>query len=394
MADIESYDIVVVGLGAHGSSALWHLSKTGRKIAGIDRFHPPHQYGSSHGESRIIRQAYHENPLYVPLVQAAYPLWAELGALAGTPLFQKTGGLLLGGTDADVVSGARLSAETHGIPYDYLDATAIRKRFPAFRPTADVVGILEHEAGILFPEAAITAFLGQAAAGGATLRTGEQVTTITPLQEGIELTTTKRRYRTQKLIVSAGAWLNTLFPELDLPLTIRRQVLFWFGDAAASPGAAAQPHHRASDPGRFHPRSMPVFIWEYQKNKLFYGIPDLGHGLKLGGHHDGHPVNPDELTQQVDITEIEDMQKIAANHLSIDPVFQKSCVCMYTNTPDGDFIIDLHPQHPDIVIASPCSGHGFKFSAIIGRLLADLALERPTGFDLTPFSIHRKTITG
>ncbi len=411
MASIETYDIIVVGLGAHGSSALWQLSKTGKKIAGIDRFTPPHQRGSSHGESRIIRQAYHENPVYVPLVQAAYPLWAELSETAGRSLFQKTGGLLLGTGDSAVVGGAKLSAETHGIPYDYLDAAAIRKRFPAFRPGPDTVGVLEHEAGILLPETAITAFLQAAAANGATLRTDELVLKIVPSATGIELTTSKGRYRTEKLIVSAGAWLSTLLPELRLPLTIRRQVLFWFSDAAddASPGVGAspaatadptaaparpaQPHHPAH-PGRFQPGQMPVFIWEYAPGELFYGIPDLGHGIKLGWHHGGHPVNPDELTQAVDKQEIADMQQRVAKNLTINPVFEKSCVCMYTSTPDEDFIIDLHPQYPNIVIASPCSGHGFKFSTIIGRLLADITLERPGNFDLTPFSIQRKVLAG
>lgn len=378
MAAIETYDIVVVGLGAHGSAALWHLSKTGLKIAGIDRFSPPHQHGSSHGESRIIRQAYHENPLYVPLVQAAYPIWTELNERTGEPIFQKTGGLLLGKADTNVVSGARRSADTHKIPYDYLDAAAIRKRFPAFRAGPDIVGVLEYEAGILFPETAIKTFLERSAANGARINTGEEVLKITPVAHGIELKTTKGQYRTNKLIVSAGAWLNTLLPELNLPLSIRRQVLFWFGDAG--------------DAGNME--KIPIFIWEYAPGELFYGIPDLGHGIKLGWHHGGLPVNPDKLTQHVDKEEIAAMQKKAAENLNIDPVFEKSCVCMYTNTPDEDFIIDLHPRHPNIVIASPCSGHGFKFSVIIGRLLADLATERPTGFDLTPFSIRRKALAG
>ena len=375
MAHLETYDIVVIGLGAHGSSTLWQLSRTGKKIAGVDRFHPPHQHGSSHGESRIIRQAYHENPLYVPLVQAAYPIWAELSAIAGRPLFQRTGGLFLGTKETAVVSGARLSAETHRIAYDYLDATAIRNRFPAFRPDEDTVGVLEHEAGVLFPEAAISTFLQTAAANGAQIYTDEQVIAIKPSDSGVDLTTTKRIYRTQKLIVTAGAWLNSLFPELNLPLEIRRQVLFWFGNR----GAAAP--------------ITPVFLWEYEKGKMFYGIPDLGHGLKLGWHHGGRVIDPNHLTSQVDQEEIEAMQQVASKYLHLDPVFQKSCVCMYTNTPDEDFIIDLHPQHPNIVIASPCSGHGFKFSAIIGRLLADMVFDRPTGFDLTPFSIRRKALT-
>lgn len=384
MANIETYDIVVIGLGAHGSAALWHLSRTGKRVAGIDRFHPPHRHGSSHGESRIIRQAYHENPLYVPLVQAAYPIWTELSEIAGRPLFQNTGGLLLGAADSTVVDGARISAETHKIAYEYLDATAIRKRFPAFRPDDNTAAVYEYEAGILFPEAAISTFLQTAAANGADLFTDEKVVKINPTAAGIELVTTKGKYRTQKLIVAAGAWLGSLFPELQLPLAIRRQVLFWFGDRGKSAVGPTAPITAGG---------MPIFIWEYAAGQLFYGIPDIGTGLKLGWHHGGRLINPDELTQQiVDKAEIAGMQRVAATHLTIDPVFKKDCVCMYTGTPDEDFIIDLHPQHPDIVIASPCSGHGFKFSAIIGALLADLAQKGQTNFDLTPFSIHRKAL--
>ncbi len=388
MADSETYDIVIIGLGAHGSSTLWHLSRTGKKIAGIDRFRPPHQRGSSHGESRIIRQAYHENPLYVPLVRASYPIWKELGQIAGKPLYKKTGGLFLGKKDSTVVSGARLSADTHNIPYDYLDATTIRNRFSAFRPGDDTVGVLEHEAGILFPEAAIATFLHTAAANGAQVNTDEQVMAIFPSKEAIELTTTKRKYRTAKLIVTAGAWLNTLFPELNLPLSIRRQPLFWFRDRAAT----GSPDRSITTTRSPAPVEAPIFLWEYEKGQMFYGIPDLGDCLKLGWHHDGRIISPDELSQNVEKEEIAAMQQTATQYLAIDPIFQKSCVCMYTTTPDEDFIIDLHPDHPNIVIASPCSGHGFKFSAIIGRLLTDLALDRPTGFDLAPFSIRRKAL--
>lgn len=379
MTAMETFDVIVIGMGAHGSAALWHLSRTGRKIAGIDRFNPPHRRGSSHGQSRIIRQAYHENPLYVPLVKAAYPLWAELSELAGKPLFQKTGGLFLGAKDSIVVSGAKRSAETYDIPFDYLDAAAIYRRFPVFRPGRDIAGVYEHDAGILLPEEAIAAELKIAAANGATLLTDEQVTQIAPLPTGVEVTTTRGKYRSEKLIVAAGAWLNTLVPRLSLPLTINRQVLFWFDDA------------RGADHG---PARMPIFIWEYAKGKMFYGFPDLGQGIKIGWHHGGRKIDPDELTQEVATEEIEEIQKAAAKHLAIDPVFKESAVCMYTNTPDEDFIIDLHPQHPGIVIASPCSGHGFKFSVIIGRLLADLALEGRTGFDLSPFSINRDAIRG
>lgn len=373
MAAPETYDVLVVGLGAHGSAALWHLSKTGKKIAGIDRFQPPHNKGSSHGESRIIRQAYHENPLYVPLVKAAYPLWNEVSELAGKPLFRKTGGLMLGAENTVVVSGAKASAGTHGIPYEYLDAKAIKKRFPAFRPIEGTVGVLEHEAGILFPEEAIAAFLKTAAANGATIKTNEKVISITPKTIGIEVKTTNAIYQTEKLIVSAGAWINTLVPELNLPLTVNRQVLFWFRDKNA----------------RDHFKNMPIFIWEDNSGKMFYGFPDLGHGIKVGWHHGGRRINPDDLTQEITAEEIRSIEEILTKNFDIDPVLDHSAVCMYTNTPDEDFIIDWHPQYPNIVIASPCSGHGFKFSPVIGRLLAGLALNGQTNFDLTPFSIRR-----
>jgi sarcosine oxidase len=387
----DAYDIIIVGLGANGSSALYQLSRSGKKVLGIDRFQPPHDKGSSHGESRIIRQAYHENPLYVPLVKAAYPLWEELAAIAGKPLFVKTGGLLLGDQHSMVVQGARVSAETHGIPYEWLDATAIQERFPAFRPTPGTVGVLEKEAGVLFPELCVAAFLQAAADNGAEMHSNERVIRIVPdIRGGIEVTTVKQEsigvgtatttYRTGKLIVSAGAWLGELMPELRLPLTVNRQVLFWFDNA----DAATRPY--------FQPAKMPIFIWEYQRGNMFYGFPDLGGGTKLAWHHGGRAITPDAMRNDTTEDEIAGISRLAAAQLTIEPVFKKSAVCMYTNTPDEDFIIDHHPDHPNIIIASPCSGHGFKFSSLTGKLLADLALTGHTGFDLSPFAIGRRAL--
>jgi sarcosine oxidase len=372
-----TYDIIVIGLGANGSSALWHLSKTGKKVLGIDRFDPPHRHGSSHGETRIIRQAYHESPFYVPLVKAAWPLWGELEKAANKPLFKKTGGLLLGAENTTVVKGAKLSAETHDIPYEWLDATAIRNRFPAFRPTPGTVGVLENEAGILYPEECIRAFLHLAARNGAKIQPNEPVTNITPDANKITITTTKATYHTEKLILAAGAWLNTLLPGSQLPLSIRRQPLFWFGNANQN----------------FSPAKMPIFIWEYEKEKMFYGFPDIGTGVKLAPHHGGRPINPDDLNDDVTEEEIGSLKSIAKKYLDFDPVFRSATVCMYTNTPDEDFIIDLHPQYPNIVVASPCSGHGFKFSSFTGKLLAGLATGQTPTADLTPFAITRAAIS-
>lgn len=370
----QVFDIMVLGLGAHGSSALYHLAGTGRKVIGIDRFAPPHAFGSSHGESRIIRQAYHEDPVYVPFVKAAYPIWKELEQQSGLSLFLQTGGLMLGGPDASVIKGSILSAETYGIPYEVMDARALKDRFPAFRPSEGTVGVLEKEAGILFPERCIEAFLDQARLRGASLHLNEKVLAIDPSPDKIRITSDAGVYEVRRLIVSAGAWLNQLLPDLQLPLAVERQVLYWF---------------RSEEVSRFAPGRMPIYIWEYHGGKMFYGIPDIGTGIKMALHHSGRSILPDELSQDVASAEIAAMQAIASRYLHFDPVFDRSAVCMYTNTPNERFIIDRHPAYRNLIVASPCSGHGFKFSSIVGRILRDLALDQETGFDLSPFSIGR-----
>jgi sarcosine oxidase len=373
----QVFDCMVVGLGANGSSALYHLSGSGRKVIGIDRFTPPHTYGSSHGESRIIRQAYYEDPVYVPLLRAAYKEWENLEKASGKKLFLKTGGLMLGNKDTAVVRGSKLSADAHGIPYEDLDSIAIRQRFPAFHSYGDTVGLLEKEAGILFPEECIRTFLDQAASRGAAIQYDCPVLKIDPARNGIEVITSKEKYSVGSLILSAGAWTGRLLHELQLPLAVKRQVLFWFGN------------RNTRDSDRFLPANMPIYIWEYTEGRMFYGFPDLGTGIKIAPHHRGRSIDPDHLTQDVGGEEIKEMEDIAREYLGMDPVFKTSAVCMYTNTPDENFIIDRHPAFGNIIIASPCSGHGFKFSSLTGRILSDMALGNDTGFDLSPFSLHR-----
>jgi sarcosine oxidase len=373
----EAFDILVIGLGANGSSALYHLSKTNKSVAGIDRFAPPHLLGSSHGQSRIIRQAYYESPLYVPFVKEAYTYWNELEKVSGKELLLKTGGLMLGTEESSVIAGSRVSAETHQIEYEYLQPADLRKRFPAFKPEPGTVGVLEKEAGILFPEECIRAYLAQAQKNGADIRTNETVLQFIPGPDKVEVTTSKGSYTAEKCIISAGAWTGGLVPGLHLPLTVARQALYWFKNADTS----RQSH--------LMPQTMPIFIWEYLPGKMFYGFPDLGNGLKIARHHAGEPVKPDELTQAVSQGEIDDMKTLADTYLNMEPVFSQSAVCMYTNTPDGDFIIDTHPDYKNIVIASPCSGHGFKFSSLTGKILSELATDQKPDLDISPFSITR-----
>lgn len=392
------FDIIVLGLGANGSSALYHLSKTNKKIAGIERYTPPHSFGSSHGQSRIIRQAYYENPVYVPFLREAYRCWRELEDISGEQLFLKTGGLMLGTEDAAVVRGARLSAETHGIDYEYLVSAELQRRFPAFRPVPDTVGLLEKEAGILFPEKCIAAWMEQAQRNGASLYYDEVVVAIKTDQDAIHLTTSKGSYVTEKLIISAGAWVGELVAGiaempgshweqtnggtgattgLRLPLTVARQAVYWFTNRNKDQQAGLLPDQ------------MPVYIWEYRPGKMFYGFPDLGEGIKIGYHHTGRHIHPDALEQTVSQEEIDDMKTLTNSYLNTDAVFHQAAVCMYTNTPDEDFIIDYHPIYKNIVIASPCSGHGFKFSSLTGKILSQLTMDQIPALDISPFSISR-----
>lgn len=374
---MEIFDVIVLGLGAHGSSAVYHLSKNNIKVCGIDRFVPPHAFGSSHGESRIIRQAYHESPMYVPQVMEAYTLWNELENISGKKLLLKTGGLILGNEASMVIKGARLSAETHNVPYEYLNSKEIAKRFPAFKPAENTVAVVEQSAGILFPEECIKTNLELANKNGALLLLGETVQSINPKNSIIEIVTDKSIFQTEKLIVSAGAWLNDLLPGLHLPLNVKRQVLFWFKNENRQMQKFIEP------------KQLPIFIWEYDSPHIFYGFPDLGNGIKIASHHEGQPIHPDLLSKEVYEDEIAQMKNMLDKYFNVDAKFSSSDVCMYTNTPDEHFIIDYHPSNKNIIVASPCSGHGFKFSSATGKILCDMALEKQLSFDISPFSINR-----
>jgi len=371
----SSYDVAVIGAGAMGSSAAYHLSKTGKKILVVDRFTPPHNLGSSHGQSRIIREAYFESPVYVPLVKEAYELWYQLEKESNKRLLLKTGGLMLGAQDSKVVQGALLSAQTYDLPFEYLNINEIKKRFQGFAPPDDTVGVYEKNAGILFPEECIKTNLELAKKSNVTFRYDEIVTGIKYNNE-VEIATNKEKYTAAKLIVNAGAWLNELFSDLQLPLVVARQVLFWF-------------KCRNEDSKKFLPGNFPVYIWQPEKEKIFYGFPDLGDGIKIAIHHGGKQTAPHAIDRQVADEEISEMTIIIKHYFDVQVSFNYSAVCMYTNTPDEDFIIDYHPANKNIIIASPCSGHGFKFSSAIGKLLCDMILEKPLSFDISVFNISR-----
>ena len=372
----NTYDVIVVGAGAMGSAATYHLASGGARVLAIDRFTPPHAFGSSYGKSRIIREAYFEHPLYVPLLRRAYVLWANLEREAGVPLFTMTGGLMLGRRDSIVTTGALRSATEHDLPYEVLSASELQRRFPPLRPTPDTIGIWEPRAGILDPDACIRTHLDLALHRGATIRINETVLGWHADGENVHVSTTSGEYSARNLILSAGAWLSRLVPELALPLTVARQVLFWF-----------QP---VSDAEQLGARNFPVFIWEHAPDHVWYGFPDTGDGVKVAMHHEGEPADPDNLRRTVNDGEVAELRELLEMYLpSANGPLLDTAVCMYTNTPDFHFVVDRHPRHPRVIMASPCSGHGFKFSSVIGEQLAALALDGQSSLDIGPFALSR-----
>lgn len=373
MRSESRYDVIIAGLGAMGSAAALHLARRGVSVLGLDRHTPPHAFGSSHGDSRIIREAYFEHPVYVPMVQRAFELWRELEQMSGTTLLTRTGGLMIGRPECELVAGARRSAEAHGLAHELLSAADVHARFPALHPERDMMAVWEPRAGVLFPEAALSAMLAQARQHGATLGFAEPVVTWEADGANVRVSTTHGDYSAQQLIIAAGAWIDSLLPAPDVPLLqIERQVLHWFA--------------AASDAECFTAQRCPVHLWQFDGHRLFYGFPDIGRGVKVAFHHDGEATTVDGVRRDVAAEEVDATRAVLRRFLpAANGAHRASVTCVYTNTRDGHFIVDRHPRYPQVLVASPCSGHGFKFAPVIGEILADMASATPPRFDLQLF---------
>ena len=372
----RDYDIIIAGLGAMGSAAAFHLAGRGTRVLGLDRFRPPHEFGSSHGLTRIIREAYFEHPSYVPLVQRAYELWGDLEKQSGRRLLLQTGGVMLGAPEGVLVKGAQLSAQQHSLQHRVLSANELHRRFPAFQPTPDMVGVWEPRAGVLFPESAIQSHLHLAAQKGAELRFDEPLLKWAPEGGGVRVQTPAAIYTGRQLLLTVGAWIGSMVPELNLPLTVERQVLYWF-----------QPLRQAEV---FQPAACPIYICEHAPRKFFYGFPDLGDGIKVAVHHQGEATQPENVRREVGAHEVESMRSLLRQFFpAADGPLKATKVCIYTNTPDEHFLLDRHPLYPQVLLASPCSGHGFKFSSAIGELAAITMRGQQPSLDLGLFKISR-----
>ena len=374
-----TYDAIVVGLGGMGSAAAYRLAGRGKRVLGLERFSPAHDRGSSHGRSRIIRQAYFEDPAYVPLLLRAYELWEELERETGQELMTLTGGLMIGRREDELVSGSVECAEEHGLPYELLDAGEIKDRFPPFSPDPETVALYEERAGFVRPEETVKAHLGRANALGAELRFEEPVLSWEASGDGVRVETHEGSYEAERLVISPGAWAPQLLADLGLPLEVERQVMYWF-----EPRGGLEP---------FLPDRFPIFIWEPDDGNMFYAFPaqDNDRGVKVAFFRAGGvPTTPETIDREVHQEEIDFIRRYLAEHV---PELAGRCLdaraCMYTNTPDLHFVISSHPDHPQIVIACGFSGHGYKFCSVVGEILADLATEGTTRHPIDLFSPAR-----
>ena len=370
------YEVAVIGLGAMGAASLSHLAGRGVRCIGIERFDRLHDKGSSTGETRIIRKAYFEDPAYVPLLQRSYDLWRELEAQTGRTLLDLVGVLSVGTPDREGIAGALRSARQYDLALDVYEADQIARHFPGTMPRPDEIGLLERQAGIVFPEAAVEAHLDLAAARGAELRFASRMILL-ERHDGVHRISLDDGsvVEANRIVFCAGMWSGGLLADLKLPLRVQRNVQVWFEPTTA--------HY---DRGIF-----PAFLVErLDLPTPLYGFPAIAGSLKAALHHFGDfvdPERPDRRIRDADVTIVgaaldEWMLGAAGSYV-------RGRVCMYTLTPDGNFIIDHHPDDPTITIACGFSGHGFKFCPVVGEIVAGLALDGATPFDIGFLSIDR-----
>ena len=373
------YDAIVVGLGGMGSATAYQLAGRGKRVLGLEKFSPAHDRGSSHGRSRIIRQAYFEDPAYVPLLLRAYELWERLERETGQELMTLTGGLMIGRREDELVSGSVRSAEEHNLPYELLDAEEIRGRFPPFSPDTETVALFEEKAGFVRPEETVRAHLDRAGALGADLRFDEPVVSWEASGEGVRVETHGGSYEAERLVITPGAWAPQLLADLGLPLEVTRQVMYWF-----EPKNGREP---------FLPDRFPIYIWEPDDGNMFYGFPaqDGDRGVKAAFFRaGGTPTTPETIDREVHEEEIDLIRGYLAEYIpDLAGRYVDATACMYTNTTDEHFVISLHPELEQVAIACGFSGHGYKFCSVVGEILADLVTRGSTPHPIDLFTPAR-----
>lgn len=370
---MQHHPTIVAGLGAMGSAALHHLAARGVKAAGFDRFAPPHTMGSSHGETRMIREAYYEHPAYVPLVRRAYELWHELAAPDEAPVIVETGGAFAGPPGGELVAGIRRSAHEHGIPVESLSHADAARRYPWLHVEKEWDIVSEPRAGFVYPERSIARHLALAARHGASIHANEPVLSWRAQEDGVVVRTSRGEYTADRLILATGAWMVDALADIGVTSVVERQPLFWFAPRAGAPSPAT------------------VWALEFEPGKLLYGFPAGESGVKVAIHYGGaQRTTAEEIDRTIRDEDARHLRKVADHHLpGVLGEITRAEVCMYTNTPDLHFIFDAHPHHANVLVVSACSGHGFKFSSAIGEAAAQWARDGAPALDMSRFGLGR-----
>ena len=388
-----TYDVAVIGLGAVGSATLHRLAKAGVRAIGIDRFHPPHDRGSTHGESRITRMGVGEGEAYAAMVRRSHEIWRELEAESGESLFLQTGGLILGPSDGgtshhgkdDFVRRSIAVAEANGIPHEVIDSAEMGRRYPQLGLQGNEIGYFEPSAGLVRPEHCVAVQLRLAVQLGAVVRTGETVLSVAEIPGGVVVVTDKGRVEAGRVVMAAGAWIPGLAGGTIAARTaVYRQTLHWFPTA---------------DPAAYAPERFPIFIWIHgaTAEDYFYGFPALpGSGtVKVASERYAAPVDPDTSERVVPAAESAGIftRHVAGRLLGVSADVQRAAACLYTVTPDSGFLVDLQPGTSRVIVASACSGHGFKHSSGLGEMLAGVAAgSGPLPATLAPFALERFSV--
>ncbi|CAN5138342.1 N-methyl-L-tryptophan oxidase [soil metagenome] len=370
------YDVIVAGVGGMGSATTYHLAQRGKRVLGLERYDIPHAMGSSHGHTRIIRLAYYEDPSYVTLLRRAYELWRDLERRADERLLHVTGSVDAGPPGSWLFEGSLQSCREHDLPHEVLTSAELTDRFPGYALPSDALSVFQPDGGFLLPERCIASYVTAAHDEGAEIHARERVLEWEPSGDGVKVVSDRGVYRADRLVVAAGAWDSTLLPLLRGLAVAERQVLAWL-----------QP----SRPDYFSPDRFPVFNVLVDEGR-FYGFPVFAvPGFKFGKyHHLEQSGEPDDLDREPRFQDEAMLRDFAARYFpaGCGPVMALQ-TCLFTNSPDKHFIIDLHPDYPQVSFASPCSGHGFKFASVVGEVMADLAEHGDTSHDIGLFRLDR-----
>jgi sarcosine oxidase len=372
----NTFDVIVIGVGGMGSATACTLARRGRRVLGLEQFELGHDQGSSHGHTRIIRTAYYEHPGYVPLVRRAFAGWYDLEQRQGARLLTECACLSIGRPDGEMVEGVRRSALEHGLPVESLSPAELRARFPSFHFGPEYSGVLERAAGFLYVDDCVRAFVAEARRLGATFHENEPVVSWQADNSGVKVHTPAHSYTAARLVLTAGPWAGRLLSRWGAPLTVMRQVVFWFG---------------THDDRLFRRDVFPVFIADTPDGG-FYGLPALdAHGVKIARHYGAPELpEPSAVERTVRGADEEPVRRFIRAHLpAADGPLRRASVCTYTLTPDRHFLLDLHPEHPNVAVAAGFSGHGFKFAPVVGEILADFVEKGRTEWSIEMFRFAR-----